>query len=80
MDAKLTLKLDSEVILRAKTYARQRKTSISRLVEQFLDSLTDREAEEELTPMVKRLSGVIQLPEDYDFKSDRSSHLENKHE
>ena len=38
MDAKLTIKLDDDVITRAKRYAKNRKTSISKMVESSLDS------------------------------------------
>ncbi len=54
MDAKLTLKLDSEVIERAKAYAEQRGESLSRLVESYFDGLTKGEQAEP-----RRLSGVV---------------------
>jgi hypothetical protein len=80
MDTKLTLKLDSEVIIRAKHYAKSRKTSLSRMIESYLDSLT--RGEEEYvpgTPLVDQLSGVIQLPDHFDYKEDRSDFLQDKH-
>jgi len=80
MDTKLTLKLNSEVIGRAKQYAKRRKTSLSRMIESYLDSLT--KGEEEIdsgTPVVDLLSGVINLPDDFDYKKDRSDFLQRKH-
>ena len=40
MDTKLTLKLDSVAIERARRYARRRGTSLSRLVEQYFNSFS----------------------------------------
>jgi len=80
MDTKLTLKLDSGVITRAKKYTRQRKTSLSRLIESYLDSVTKNESDDiEITPLVKSLSGVIKLSEDYDYKRDRTDYLIRKY-
>ena len=38
MDTKLTLKLDQEIIEKAKQYASEKKLSLSRLIENYLDS------------------------------------------
>jgi hypothetical protein len=43
MDSKLTLKLNSEVIARAKAYAQKQGSSVSLLVERYLESLTKRD-------------------------------------
>lgn len=40
MDTKLTLKLDSMAIERARRYARSRGTSLSRIVEQYFNSFS----------------------------------------
>jgi len=80
MDTKLTLKLNAEVIYRAKQYAKRRKTSLSRLIESYLDSITRGEEEfNSKTPLVDLLSGVIQLPDEFDYKKDRSDFLNRKH-
>lgn len=80
MDVKLTLKLNSEVILRAKAYAKKRKKSLSRIIESYLDALTREEASsDEMTPLVKGLSGVIDLPADYDYRKERTAYLGKKH-
>lgn len=61
MDRKLTLKLDEDVIEKARTFARKRKTSISKLVESYLRSLTERRKPKEydVSPLVKSFSGVV---------------------
>jgi macrodomain Ter protein organizer (MatP/YcbG family) len=80
MDTKLTIKLDSDVISRAKRYAQHRKTSLSRLIESYLDSVTKKESDDiEITPLVKSLSGIISLPNDYDYKKDRTDYLIKKY-
>jgi len=80
MDTKLTIKLDSDVISRAKKYARHRRTSLSRMIESFLDSVTQNEADDiEITPLVKSLSGVIKVPEDFDYKKERTDYLVKKY-
>ena len=80
MDTKLTIKLDNGVITRAKRYAQHRKTSLSRLIESYLDSVTKNESDDiEITPLVKSLSGVIKLSNDYDYKKDRTDYLIRKY-
>jgi macrodomain Ter protein organizer (MatP/YcbG family) len=80
MNTKLTIKLDDDVITRAKTYAKRRKTSLSRMIESYLDSVTKTESKGiEITPLVKSLSGVITLKDDYDYKKDRTDYLIKKY-
>ena len=80
MDIKLTIKLDDDVITRAKTYAKRRKTSLSKMIESYLDSVTKPESKGiEITPLVKSLSGVITLKDDYDYKKDRTDYLIKKY-
>ena len=68
MDTKLTLNVDDEIIKKAKEYARSNKISLSRLIESYLASLTSRKKSEiKITPLVESLSGVIQIPDDFDF-------------
>lgn len=80
MDAKLTIKLDGNVILKAKEYARNRKTSLSKMIEQYLDTVTKPDVVDiGITPLVKSLSGVIKLPADYDYKKDYVEFLTKKY-
>jgi len=60
MDTKLTLSLNERVIEAAKAYAREQRISLSRMIENYLISLTgDDMEEEEISPLVKSLSGVL---------------------
>ncbi len=81
MDTKLTLKLNQEVIEKAKQYASEKKLSLSRLIENYLNSLTSDKPNSELqiSPFVKSLSSGIKIPANYDYKKEYADHLEEKH-
>jgi hypothetical protein len=79
MDSKLTLKLDNSVIEQAKTYAKKKNTSLSKLIESYLGLLVDPQDSQEVTPLVKSLSGVVDLPKNFDYKKDYKKHLTNKY-
>ncbi len=81
MDTKLTLKLDQEIIEKAKHYASEKKISLSRIIENYLNSLTSDKTNNEIqiSPFVKSLSSGIKIPADYDYKKDRADYLEQKH-
>jgi len=60
MSTKLTLKVSQKTIEKAKTHARKRKTSVSKLVENYLDKISSKEEEPtKITPLVKSLSGLL---------------------
>lgn len=82
MEAKLTLKLNENSIYRAKKYVSQIGTSLSAIVENFFDNLTVNEDNSEFlySPLVNELSGIIQLEENFDYKSDYTSYLDKKYE
>ena len=80
MDTKLTLKLNEEVILRAKRYAKMKNISLSRLIESYLDAISGAEAGSlKTTPLIEKLSGVISLPEGFDYKKERGEHIDEKY-
>ncbi len=82
MDSKLTLKLNQEIIQKAKQYAAAKKISLSRLIENYLDAITSEKKEGkeiEISPFVKSLSTGVILPPDYDYKKDRADYLEKKY-
>jgi len=82
METKLTLRLNARVIERAKMYASKQKISLSKMIESYLDSLT-RENEDKdntsITPLVKSLSGVIDLPSDFDYRKEYGDYLMEKY-
>lgn len=80
MDTKLTLIADKEIIEKAKQYAKSQKISLSRLIESYLSSLVSKRTEEiEISPLVKSLSGVISLENDFDAKEKYADFLLEKY-
>ena len=80
MDNKLTLKLDNQVIEQAKIYARKKNTSLSKLIEGYLQFLTaDETADNDVSPLVKSLSGVVKISEDENYKDSYKKHLNKKY-
>ena len=81
MNTKLTLKLDQEIIEKAKHYASEKKLSLSRIIENYLNSLTSDETNNDIqiSPFVKSLSSGISIPADYDYKKDRADYLDQKY-
>jgi len=50
------------------------------MIESYLKSVTGSESSGiEITPLVKSLSGVIDLPPDYDYRKEIIEQLEKKH-
>jgi len=78
VDTKLTLKLNQEVIEKAKAYASERQQSLSRIIENYLKSLTSEKGVEqtEISPFVKSLSSGTTLPTDVDLKEYQQQKLE----
>ena len=80
MDTKLTLKLEQTIIEKAKDYAKSHRTSLSKIIENYLQKITnDNEEKDKITPLVKSLSGIIDLPKDFDHKKGYSDFLVNKY-
>ncbi|MCE2495791.1 MAG: hypothetical protein J4F31_04320 [Flavobacteriales bacterium] len=81
MDAKLTLKLDKRVIESAKVIAASKKISLSKMIEAYLSTLVNstEEKDSDISPYVKSISGLIDLPEDYDYKKEYRDYLEEKY-
>ncbi|MCQ2577419.1 MAG: DUF6364 family protein [Treponema sp.] len=83
-DTKLTLKLNSDSIVRAKNFSENSGISLSAMVEKFFDELTlkksENKAEVKYSPLVNELSGIISLSTDFDYKAEYLEHLETKYE
>lgn len=79
MNTKLTLNIDQNVIDEAKFYAKNNSVSLSKLIENYLLSLTKRNTEEtKISPLVESLTGVISL-ENSDYKKEYSDYLSKKY-
>jgi Family of unknown function (DUF6364) len=77
--SKLTLSIDETVVTRAKRYAHQRDTSVSKLVEDFLDVVSKPaakvEAEVNDAPILRALQGTLRKADLKAYKE----HLAKKH-
>ena len=82
MDAKLTLKLNQEIIENAKKYASDKKMSLSRIIEAYLQSLTSEKnkTDFEISPFVKSMATGINIPADLDDKEVYSDYLIEKYQ
>jgi len=79
MNTKLTLNLDKSVIEQAKKYAKEHQVSLSKLIENYLDSITKSSTEKsKISPLVESLTGVIP-PENYDDRKDYTDFLSEKY-
>ena len=81
MNTKLTLTIEEEIIQKAKEYARQKNRSLSKIIENYLKSLTkdDFERSKSDSPIVKSLRGSFKAPKDFDYKTELRKTLEEKH-
>jgi hypothetical protein len=84
MDTKLTLKLNSELIEKAKAYAAAHQRSLSRIIEAYLESLVNKEKRSDsdvidISPFVMGLSTEKEIPHDLDYKNAYQKHLSQKH-
>jgi hypothetical protein len=84
MDTKLTLKLDKQVIDKAKAYASSHKRSLSGIIEAYLKTLVDRKKTQtdndiEISPFVKSLRTGVKVPANIDYKEAYGNYLAEKH-
>ena len=81
METKLTLRLNKRVIDRAKDYAHLHEVSLSKMIESYLDSVTEDKSGKsvEITPFVKSLSGIAKQNPSFDFKKEYTKFLTEKY-
>lgn len=79
MNTKLTLNLNKTIIESAKDYAKNNKTSLSKLIETYLNSITKKEnSTDDVSPLVESLTGVIPN-ENTDYKKEYQDFLNKKY-
>jgi len=81
MPTKLTLSLNNKIIENAKAYAEKNRTSLSALVEKYFRFLTEKNTKKtkKVTPLVEELSGIIELPENFDPEKEYTDYLTRKY-
>jgi hypothetical protein len=69
MRTRLTLRIDQELVEKAKSYARQSGKSVSQLISEYLELLTEREQRQSrpLTPTVESLLGSLAGTGQFDY-------------
>ena len=73
--SKLTLSVNPDVAARAKRYAKRQGTSVSRMVEAYLTSVTDPKTHQERTPTLDALAGILKKADIEDYHK----HLSKKY-
>ncbi len=80
MNTKLTLSLDHDVIEQAKRFAQSQHQSLSKLIEGYLRQVsTPKEQTRPVTPLVAKLSGVLDAAKVKDLKQDYTDYLADKY-
>jgi ethanolamine utilization protein EutQ (cupin superfamily) len=80
MTTKLTLSIDEEIVKKAKRVSQIRGKSVSKIIEEFISSLPEKdEAEETAVDKIKKImKGKITNP-NVDWKQAKEEHLTNKY-
>ena len=79
MTRKLTLSINEKTVEKAKRISLRRGKSISRMVEEYLNSITEKNEQKE--SLVKKSSGVLKgrVPANLDWKKIKAGYLKKKH-
>jgi hypothetical protein len=79
MTTKLTLTVEKTIIEKAKTYARKTGRSLSELIESYLETLTQENGDQKISPKLKKIVGAVKLPKNFDEEKELRSYYEKKH-
>jgi len=79
MTKKLTLSINEKTVQKAKRISRRRGKSLSKIVEEYLNSITEKEEQKE--SLVKKSSGVLEgkVPVNLDWKKSKADYLKKKY-
>ena len=80
MNTKLTLTIEQSIIEKAKSYAKGKGRSLSDIIENYLKAITtEKNIEEDISPLVNSLRGSFKAPESFDYKKELSKGLSEKY-
>lgn len=79
MTTKLTLTIEKSIIERAKIYAKNTGRSLSELIENYLETITEDNGNQKISPKLKKIIGSVTLPKDFDEEKELRSYLEKRH-
>ncbi|WDF54922.1 DUF6364 family protein [Mucilaginibacter sp. KACC 22063] len=88
--SKLTLSIETDTIEQAKQYAKKQHTSLSKLIQGYLqsvardnkkgtDPLLNKIKEAEISDTVKSLTGIIKVPDNFDTDSAKDQYMKEKY-
>lgn len=66
MRTKLSLTVEKSIIEKAKSYAKQTGRSLSEIIENYLETITQDNKEQSISPRLKKIVGSVKLPENLD--------------
>ena len=66
--SKLTLSVDKSVALRAKRYSKQRRVSVSKLVEEYLDIISTPPKAADEPPILSSLRGTLKSADPAEYR------------
>jgi hypothetical protein len=79
MNTKLTLNIEKSIIEQAKFYAKSHHVSLSKIIENYLESLTsNNQSATKISPLVESLTGVIPS-HNLNEKDDYGNYLSEKY-
>jgi hypothetical protein len=78
MTTKITLTIDRSLAERAKKYARSKKMTFDKMIEQQVESLLKTE-DDDIRPAVKELAGILKDIKAKDAKKEFRKHVLKKH-
>jgi formiminotetrahydrofolate cyclodeaminase len=79
MTSKLTLTVEKSIIERAKLYAKNTGRSLSEIIENYLETITQDSGTDKISPKLKKIVGAVKLPKNFDEEKELRSYFENKH-
>jgi len=82
MNTKLTLTIEKEVIEIAKEYAKEKRQSLSELVENYFKMITVNRRKvnpKQLSPKVQKLRGILEINGNIDYKQILTEELSKKY-
>ncbi len=79
MKIKLTLTIQKDVIEKAKVYAKKTDRSLSEIIENYLNEITDDSLTTSISPQLKKIVGCVKLPKNFNEAKALREYLEKKH-
>ena len=71
--------IEKSIIERAKSYAKHTGRSLSELIENYLETITQESGEEKISPKLNKIVGSVKIPRNFDQEKELRSYFESKH-